>query len=284
MINVKIGGGVAKYQTLMIFMVKHRELANEFQFTYYDMPNDCAWNGGRINRSIELTEQMLATYNKYNSGFCLGFTNLVVLDVGDTVGNQLLEMVSANNPNRLHGAVLSSETLRRHIKKNYPDFKLTYSITGHPTTDQLNFEGYYRELEDKYDVIVPKYSHLDNILPLMEAGRLDGSKYEILVNDNCNVTCQFYSEHFAQISYMNGMVDEPWDTQYSKSFQIEIKPKIKPGIQKTANCVQDNLTSDYLKRFYDTGVRHFKISGRDLPDESFLYQLPTHLEQLKKIV
>ena len=177
MINVKIGGGVSKYELLLLFNLRNRALLDGLQITYYDMPNNCAWNGGRINRTIELTDTMVNTYNKQGHGICLGFTNSVILDVGDEVGNQLLDMISKNNPHKLHGVVLMSETLRRHIRKHYPELKLTYSITGHPTTDQLNFEGYYKELEAKYDVIVPKYSHLNQVLSLLEAGLLDASKY-----------------------------------------------------------------------------------------------------------
>lgn len=283
MINVKIGGAVQKYKNILMFNLKNKPHIENLQMTYYDMPNDCVWNGGRVNRTIELTQNIVDTYNKQHHGICLGFTNSVILDVGDEVGNHLLNMVASNNPHKLHGVVLMSETLRRYIKKNFPDLVLTYSITGHPTTDQLNFEGYYKELEEKYDVIVPKYSHLDAILPLMEQGKLDGSKYEILVNDNCNVTCQFYSEHFAQISHMNSVIKTPWDTEHDKSFQVEVKPKTKPGIVKTANCVQGDIANNTLQKFYDVGVRHYKISGRDLDDEDFEFQLPKHLAEVNKI-
>jgi hypothetical protein len=285
MINVKVGGAVAKYELILMWNLKHKDLVKNLQFTYYDMPNDCVWNGGRVNRSITLEQKMVDTYNKFHHGICLGFTNNVILDVGDEVGNSMLRMVANNNPHKLHGVVLMSETLRRYLRKNYPELKLTYSITGHPTTDQLNFEGYYKELEDKYDVIVPKYSHLDQVLALLEADKLDGSKYEILINDNCNTTCQFYSEHFAQISYLNTTVESPWDKNHDLSNQIEIKPKIKAGtLKKEPNCIQGNLNVDNLQRFYNAGVRHFKISGRDLEDVDFEYQLPTHLAEIQKIV
>lgn len=283
MIDVKIGGGVAKYKLLLITLLKMKAAKEPLRLTFYDMPNNCVWNGGRINRDIELTEQMLETFNKHSHGFCLGFTNSVILDVGDETGNKLLEMVSSRNPHKLHGVVLMSETLRRHIRKNFPDLKLTYSITGHPTTDQLNFEGYYKELEAKYDVIVPKYSHLQQILPLMEAGKLDGSKYEILINDNCNTTCQFYSEHFAQISHMNSTYQKPWEEVHDQSYQVEIKPKTKI-IQKTGNCVQDNIKYETLKRFHNAGVTHYKISGRDLQDDSFEFFLPQHLGEVRKLL
>lgn len=283
MIKVKIAGAVSKYKNILMFNLRNKELIKDLEITYYDMPNDCVWNGGRINRMVELTPTMVETFNKYNQGICLGFTNQVILDVGDKVGNSLLKMVADNNPNKLHGVVLMSETLRRYIRRTYKELKLTYSITGHPTTDQLNFEGYYKELEAKYDVIVPKYSHLIHILPLLEDGILDASKYEVLINDNCDSNCQFYSEHFAQISHMNTTVRAPWEVDWDKSFQIEVKPKTKPGIQKTANCMQDNIEATRLQRFYDAGVRHFKISGRDLSDDEFDRLLPKHLTEVQKI-
>ena len=283
MIHVKIGGAVQKYELILIWNVKNKGLLNGIQPTYYDMPNNCEWNGGRINRTITLEPKMLETFNKLKYGFCLGFTNTVVLDVGDPVGNQLLDMVANSNPHKLHGVVLQSETLRRYIRKNYPELKLTYSITGHPTTDQLNFEGYYKELEAKYDVIVPKYSHLTQVLNLLQEGKLDGSKYEILINDNCNVTCQFYQEHWAQMSYVNQSVRAPWEEIPDKAYQVEIKPKTKAVITHEGNCMQDDVQQTMLQRFYDLGVRHFKISGRDLEDVEFEYQLPKHLQKVQQI-
>ena len=285
MINVKVGGAVAKYDLILLWNIKNKSLINDLQFTYYDMPNDCVWNGGRINRSIDLEQRMVDTYNKLGHGICLGFTNSVILDLGDPVGNKLLEMITGdNNPNKLHGVVLCTETLRRYLRKNFPELKLTYSITGHPTTDQLFFEGYYKELEEKYDVIVPKYNHLEEILALMEQGKLNGSKYEILINDNCNVNCQFYEEHWAQMAHINRTISAPWEKDHDLSHQVEIKPKTKAGpIKKEPTCVQGNLDVTMLQRFYDAGVRHFKISGRDLEDVDFEYQLPTHLAEIQKI-
>jgi len=284
MITVKVGGAVQKYKNILMFNLKNKSLIEGLQMIYYDMPNDCVWNGGRVNRPIELTQNILDTFNQQQFGIDLGFTNQVIIDVGDEVGNNLLNLVYSNNPNKLHGVILVSETLRRYLRKNFPDFKLTYSITGHPTTDQLNFEGYYKELEDKYDIIVPKYSHLDYILPLMAEGKLNGSKYEILINDNCNTTCQFYSEHFAQISHLNTVIRTPWEKEHDLSYQVEIKPKLKTGpIKKEPNCVQGNLEVNELQKFYDAGVRHFKISGRDLEDSDFEYQLPKHLTEIQAI-
>lgn len=284
MINVKIGGAVQKYELILIWNVKNRDLIKGLQPTYYDMPNNCAWNGGRINRTIELTDNIITTFNKLKYGFCLGFTNNVVIDVGDEVGNHLLKMVSGdNNPHKLHGVVLQSETLRRYIRKNYPDLKLTYSITGHPTTDQLNFEGYYKELEAKYDYIVPKYSHLVHVTELLKAGKLNPAKYEILINDNCNVTCQFYQEHWSQMSYINQTVHAPWEEIPEKAYQVEIKPKTKAVITHEGNCMQDDVGLNILQQFYDLGVRHFKISGRDLEDVEFEYQLPKHLKEIQRI-
>lgn len=283
MIHIKIGGGVQKYKVILLWNIQNRSLLDDLQVTYYDMPNNCAWNGGRINRDVELTDVILETYNKLQYGFCLGFTNSVIIDLADSTGNQLLDMVSSNNPNKMHGVVLQSETLRRYIRRNYPELKLTYSITGHPTTDHLAFEGYYKELEDRYDVIVPKFSHLRSVLDLLEQGKLNGSKYEILVNDNCNVTCQFYKEHWDQMSYINSSVRTPWKDTPERAYQVEIKPKTKAVITHEGNCMQDDVRSETLQRFYDVGVRHFKISGRDLEDVEFEYQLPKHLKEVRKI-
>ena len=284
MLKAKIAGAVSKYKQILMFNLMNKDLIKDIQITYYDMPNNHPWCGGRINRTLELTPTIIETFNKYKQGMCLGFTNSAILNIADEEGNKLLAMISGeNNPNKLHGVVLHSETLRRHIRKNYPDLKLTFSITAHPTSDQLNFEGYYKEIEAKYDVIVPKYSHLPQVLELLQAGKLNPTKYEILINDNCDDKCQFYAEHFEQISSMNRSIKAPWEADWDKAFQVEVKPMTKTTITKTAHCVQDHLKADYLQQFHDTGVTHFKISGRDLTDDLFLRQLKEHLTEMQKI-
>lgn len=283
MIHVKIAGGIAKYNTILLFNLENRELVRGLDLSYYDMPNNCDWNGGRVNRTIELTERLLETFNKHQYGFDLGFTNDVIMDLGDPIGNQLLKMVSDNNPHGKHGVILSSETLRRHIKRSYPNLKLTYSITGHPTTDFLQFDKYYKELESRFDIIVPKDSHLDDIYPLLEQGILDASKYEILVNDNCDKKCAIYSEHFQRIAFVNRTTNQPWEVDWNESFKIETKPLTKPS-SLTAHCVLHTYDVSYLQKFYDVGVRNFKLSGRDLPDTMYKQRITSNLTEIKKLV
>jgi len=64
---------------------------------------------------------------------------------------------------------------------------------------------------------------------------------------------------------------------------FEIKPKTKPGIQKTAHCVTENMDEHYLQPFVDSGVTHFKISGRDLSDLEFEQSLPRHLGVIQRL-
>jgi hypothetical protein len=280
MITIKIAGIVQKYKQVLLFSMKNRELCKNNYLTFYDMPNNCDWNGGRVNRDIEITEAMLKGMDNNGWGFFLGFTNNVILDVQDEVGNKLLEMVSKYDNN---GVILQSEALRRYIRQNYKNLKLIYSITGHPTSDHLDFEAYYKEIESKYDLIVPKYSHLDKVLGLLEEGKLDPSKYEILINDNCNATCTMYKEHFDQINTLNRQFTTPWEDNHALAEQIEIKPKTKKSI-KNAHCIQDDIPYDFLQRFANTGVTHFKVSGRDLEEYEFDYRLKTHLTTLGGLV
>jgi collagenase-like PrtC family protease len=119
---------------------------------------------------------------------------------------------------------------------------------------------------------------------LLQSGKLNPAKYEILINDNCNDRCQFYAEHFHQINHVNRAIKTPWETDWDKSFQIEIKPKTKAGIQKTGNCVTENMDEHYLQPYVDAGVTHFKISGRDLLDIEFEQSLPKHLGVIQKLL
>ena len=75
MITVKVGGAVQKYKNILMFNVKNRSLIDGLQMIYYDMPNSCIWNGGRINRNIELTQNIIDTYNQQKFGLDLEFDN-----------------------------------------------------------------------------------------------------------------------------------------------------------------------------------------------------------------
>jgi len=267
-IDAKITGGVSQYNALLLLMVQHKDAFEGLHVNVYDMPNGCSWNGGRINQDITLQERMLKYYNEHEIGFFLGFTNLNILDLNDPVGNQLLEMVASNNPHQKHGVILHNEALRIYVMKNYPDLIRVFSITGHPTSDCLDFPCYYREIEHKYHWIVPKFSHLDRVEDAIEGGMLNPNQYEILINDNCNPSCKFYFEHFASMSQMNNMYRKPWEEAHELSIAVELKPKTKVS-GKNLDCQETDLTADQIRDWMDLGVTHFKMAGRDLDRETF---------------
>ena len=220
----------------------------------------CTWNGGRINRDITPKPYQIEFYKNHNIPINLTFSNPII-DVTDDVGNELLEMFYFGE----NGIILINDELREYIVEKYPNYKLTYSITGTggldiPMTDSC--VAFYKDLETKYDLIVPRMEHiLDE-----RFNELDQSKYEVMVNDTCSYSCKHYKDHFEAIANFNtkglsidsdGAVDveECWLSDFDTS-------------EDSTHCCMD-LTDDVIARLYARGIRHFKITGRELNSIDF---------------
>ena len=267
MINIKIAGAVSHYLMFLINFKKIREFQKYFTISVYDGPNLCPWNGGRINRDITLTENMVKFYNSNNIGIYLTFSNPII-DLNDPIGNKLLEML---NHNPINGIVLVNEELRSFIKENYPEYQLIYSITGHPNDITLTEEllNHYRELELKYDVIVPRFEMVFN--PDFYSN-VNISKYELITNDTCVYGCSKWKDHFEEDARMNREYTNPWIEAPSLCYKTEecwIKNfNLDNGNEKDKIKYQDSLGMDFTvsayKKAINLGYCNFKIMGREL--------------------
>jgi len=272
-IEFNIAGAFAKFDILSKFFVLNYKLLKKVNFTVYDGINLCHWNGGRINEEIFYKQEQIDFYYNHNISIALTFSNHII-DINDKLGNELLEKFHKNG-NKI---ILVNEELRKHIRKNYPKYKLVHSITDTGKLSPIFSENieYYKNLEMKYDLIVPKMEHamyLDD--------RVNLEQYEIMVNDSCTYNCPLYNDHFIKINEQN-LLDNPqkqlsseqiynigecWLTNFNPDVG-DIKYKIKEGEM----CGMD-LTTKQLVILKNRGIRHFKISGREMPDDIFKTQL-----------
>lgn len=271
LIKLNIAGAVVHYNK-MLNKIRILKITNKnISFNVYDGPNLCQWNGGRINRDIILTDHMIEMYNKSGISISLAFTNHII-DINDEIGNQLLEKLKfyGEKYNIKNKIILVNEDLRIHLRKNY-NFELIYSITGHESDIKLdkNRITYYKELEEKYDWIVPKFEHVfeplfyNNINPL---------KYELLINDACIYGCPYYKEHFKSISEHNNKSKTPlleFGEEHCKKIQECWLPWFNPDIghQKHKDKYKEkmgmNYTRDMIKLAIKLGYVSFKLSGRE---------------------
>jgi len=269
-----VAGAFSKFKVLSLFILKNH-IKN---ITVYDGINMCKWNGGRINTENFYKDSQIDFYYKRNINIALTFSNHII-DINDKVGNELLQKFHKNG-NKI---ILVNEELRKHIRKNFPKYKLVHSITdtGKLSVIYKDCINYYKNLETKYDYIVPKMEHamyLDNNLNL--------SKYEIMLNDSCVFNCSLYNEHFKKINEQN-LLDNP-QKELSKNERYCIEEcwikNFNPDIGDTKYYVEQgdmkgmDLTYKQIQILINKGIKHFKISGREMTDKMFATQLEVLLE------
>lgn len=242
------------------FLIRTK-IHKQFNLTMYDGVNNCKWNGGRINRDLNITQKEIEFYNRLGISVSFTFSNHII-DLEDTTGNTLL--VWLDNSQKKYGVVneitLVNEDLRLMLK-NY-NFRTKFSITGHDLTD-ISIEDlriYYKDLESKYDLIVPKMEHV--FLDVFQ----DVQKYELMLNDTCLPNCQYYFEHFQKINEVNTIFgDRPAYKDCNESVVIEEcwLPKFDPNLPNTNSKYGIDFTPEMLRRASDLGFCNFKVSGRE---------------------
>lgn len=283
MINLNIAGAVAHYnefiKQLPIIKLKNKNI----NLNVYEGPNLCQWNGGRINRDINLTQEIIEKYNKFGITISLTFTNPVI-NLNDSIGLKLLKLLdeSQKKYNVRNKIILINEELRQYLRNNY-DFELIYSITGHPSDTKLTDEKLqrYKDLELKYDWIVPKFEH---VFEPKFYENVDVQKYELLINDTCVYACPKYHEHFKAIAEQNTISTNPWkELGREHCFKVEecwlpiekFNPDI--GSEKNRNKYGERLgmdfTRDMIKKAIQLGYKSFKISGRENSTDYIMYEI-----------
>jgi hypothetical protein len=285
-ILLNVAGAVVHYDTLInklpILGLKNKNI----RFNVYEGPNMCQWNGGRINRDITLTEEIVNRYNKFGITVSLTFTNHTI-DLNDPIGNSLLEILdrSGKKHNITNKIILINEDLRSYISKKY-NFQLIYSITGHPSDIKLTDKEIerYKDLESKYDWIVPKF---ELVFEPKFYSAINTSKYELLINDTCLYGCKYYHEHFYEIAKQNSLSKNPWKILgHDHCFKVEEcwLPKFNPDIGSDSNRKKygEKLGMDYtpemIQKAINLGYLAFKISGR----ENSTFQITGEIERFIK--
>lgn len=270
-INLNIAGAVVHYKKLLN-TIRIAKLTNKnINFNVYDGPNLCQWNGGRINKDIILTDDIIEMYNKSGISISLAFTNHTI-NVNDDIGNNLLNKLNfyGEKYNIKNKIILVNEDFRKYLRKNF-NFELVFSITGHDSDVKLddNRITYYKDLEKKYDWIVPKFEH---VFEPQFFNNVDTSKYELLINDACIYGCPHYKEHFKSIADHNTNSKNPlleFGEEHCKKIQECWLPWFNPDIghQKHKDKYKEkmgmNYTREMLKLALKIGYVSFKLSGRE---------------------
>ena len=290
--RINIAGAFSKSKELRLFIIRNKKLIKDFDITVYDGINNCPWNGGRINRDITYDQDTIDFYYRNNITIALTFTNPVI-DVTDTIGNELLEYF--HHPGNVIISV--SSELREYVKQLYPGYKHTRSITGFgkisiPMSDD-DFD-LYKSLECNYDYIVPRCEHVFD----ERFTQLDHSKYEIMLNDSCIYNCPYYGEHFEKIAEQNRLFGKPWNatnenimrdieecwisnrSEYKKPVVFDPDEGDAKAIEKYGDNYGMDLKRHQIYNLIKRGISNFKITGREMPFEDFNTELNVYMDYL----
>ena len=287
--NLNIAGASVHYDKFIKELPILKLINKNISFNVYEGPNKCQWNGGRINRDVQLTKEMIEKYNSYGISISLTFTNPII-DFSDRVGLKLLKELkeSGKKYNIKNKIVLVNEDLRCYLRELF-DFELIYSITGHSSSIILNDDmiKYYKDLETKYDYIVPKF---EVVFEPKFYENVNTSKYELLINDTCVYGCPYYYEHFRKIAEQNTNSSDPWrELGYNFCYKIEEcwLPNFNPDIgsekdrQKHGEKLGMDYTTDMLHKAIELGFNSFKISGRENTTDQILNETKQFLKDIK---
>lgn len=286
--NLNIAGASVHYNQLIKQLPILRLQNKKISFTVYEGPNLCQWNGGRINRNIILSKDMIEHYNRHNIAVSLTFTNPII-DINDKIGNELLEILysSGKKYSITNKIVLVNDSFRKYLRSKY-EFELIYSITGHPSDIILTKDmiEYYKDLELKYDYIVPKF---ELVFQQKFYESIDINKYELLINDSCRYGCKYYNEHFIKIAEQNTISKNPWEELgYDHCFKTEecwltdFNPHVdfKENHDQHGELCGMNYTKDMIKKAISLGFNSFKISGRENSAQEILSDINRFIKDI----
>jgi len=151
----------------------------------------------------------------------------------------------------------------------------------------------YRDLEEKYDSIVPRSEHVFDD----RFKDLDIRKYEIMLNDTCIYNCPYYGEHFEKIAEQNRLYKKPWEdadihdmkeveecwlsdrSTYLKCSSFDPNTGHPPAIKKHGENYGMDLSGNQINRLQDMGVHNFKITGREMNYEDFEDELNLYFKR-----
>ena len=266
---LNIAGAFSKFNILSKFFLINK-IYIDHNITVYDSIGNCEWNGGRLNRNINYTETMLKFYYSRNINIALTFSNHIV-DLNNQYGNELLTKFHKKN-NKI---IVANENLYNYIKSNFPNYTLIYSITGLLDLNVPMKESdimFYKELELKYDYIVPREEHLFDKL----FKNLNPNKYEIMLSPTtCTYNCPLLKYHYHVINESN-IIHNKIDDNY-KLEKCILKYDKTYSNYEWENIIDPN---NHIHILLNKGFNNFKISGRELSDERYYDQLRKHLKNL----
>ncbi len=240
------------------------------------------WNGGRnINgfANENIIVKVLGEFNSRGIPCRFTFTNPLLTEehMSDRFCNRLCELAD----NGLNEAIVNTQVMEDHMRKNYPRYKLTSS-----TCKQIrDLDTLIAELEKDYSLVVLDYNWNNNFTELDRIPEKYRSRIEVLINPYCFPNCQRRGDHYRFLG--DQQLRRAAMSEFSAANNMKnlnIKTEENFGCAAISNTFLDTIgysthitPETVFGKYMDMGFEHFKIEGRTMHPfnviESYVYYL-----------
>ena len=251
---------------------------------------NCKFNSGRPVWGKSPTMDFVSTpvdwYNDIGISARFTFSNNYIeeKDLEDPFINEVLYYINnknKNNNNLENGVIFVSDILATYIRKNYPYIPLISSLyrVGIDTEFISDTPDYYNALLDKYDVVVVDTNKVrDHDVKFLQAIK-DKSRVEFIANNHCRRHCPNVKQHDLAVASMQIAA-----CQNDIKKQVKLQTKINKYMELCHNYYMQDpehnnlmLTEEEINMCIDMGYTHFKIQGREEPDEIFFGDIAKYI-------
>lgn len=234
--------------------------------------------GGRFSIGSFFPELFMSEVNFFNYakvGVRLTLSNTLVeeTDLDDEPANFALDYLNKMSAKYKvkNGVIICSDLLRKYVKENYSNLETICSHVrvAKDTNFFLDTTNYYNERLSEFDIVVvntPRVFDLNFLRAIDDVSRL-----EVIANYRCMASCPFAATHYDIVSAVNKGID--------------VENNIERANMLTHNCgvfFRDErdvikLSKDQIDELKSNGIVHFKLAGREYPDEMYASDLREYL-------
>jgi len=290
MIFLHIGGVLRHFPDYIPLLFSLKSKYKFLRFIGYDSFKDLQQSGGRINYfasdyDIEKLELLRKT-NLFDS-FNIQLGNFYYIkEEIDLIKQRLTDILLFFDKVYV---TLSNEYLLSKLKQFFGNNIVAICSITRVQLSSIECDRkdslMYKRLEKIFDLIVPRCEHVfqENFIKSVNL-----NKYIIMINDTCKYACPYWKSHFKVYHKLN--VSHKWKLfnkqQIYKFHECWLKDFNPYEENHQERCIYGDkygmdLTAKQIKELIEHGVKHFKISGRELTSSRFTQELKDQLQKFE---
>jgi collagenase-like PrtC family protease len=167
----------------------------------------------------------------------------------------------------LNGVIVLNDLLADYIRQRKPGLKQICSVVKAFIENPRGDIDWYRRMQERFDRVVV---HTDHMFDRDLLDQLDRDRAEILITEECIYQCPNRARHQTLNSIYNiAQFEDPEKAKATMQEIKEIREKRCAGGGRILDPERNPrglrscyLNHDEVKKIYDMGFRHLKISGR----------------------